>query len=199
MWPIVYMVLFFVTIFSFVLFIPAEGRANRNRQEIDLVQLERKIQNGELKQLTVRPREFIAIDRETNREYHTYVSSETTRGELLMKAQERDANGQQRVAKIEEEGEDQSAPAGFPAAIIALFATHIFTIFLIMGLMALYIILAVKNDGLDQTMRIIWVVLFSMFGLFAMPVYWFLYIRRKPPLSLPGSGQFSAESNSNTP
>jgi hypothetical protein len=200
LWPVVYMVLFFVAIFSFVLFIPSEGRANRNREDIDLIQLERKIQNGELKQLTVRPREFIAVDRVTNREYHTDVSNETTRSEVLMKAQERDTNGEPRVARIEEENEDRSAPPGFPAAFAALFVAHLVTIFLIMGLMTLYIVLAVKNERLDQTMRIIWVVLFCMVGLFAMPVYWFMYIWRKPRVSLPDSGleQFSAGSTSNT-
>ena len=193
------MVLFMLTIFSFFLFTPFEGQSNRNSQEIDLIQLERKIQAGELKQLTVKPREFIAVDRETDREYHTYVTNASTRSEVLAKAQEHDAKGQPHVAKIEEKA-DEPPPAALPIGFAALFGAHILTIFLIMGLMPLYIILAVKSDRLDQSMRIIWVVLICMLGFFAMPVYWYLYVWRKPPASLPGSGlgQFSTEGASNT-
>ena len=198
-WPIIYMILFVVAIFSFVLFIPAEGRASRNSQDIDLIQLERKIQNGELKQLTVRPREFIAIDRMDNREYHTEVMNESSRSEVLAKAQEHDANGQPRVARIEEKTDEPLSPE-FPIGILAVFGAHILTIFLIMGLTPLYIVLAVKSDRLDQTMRIIWVVLFCMLGFFAMPVYWYLYIWREPSVSLAGPdlGQFSGEGTSGT-
>ena len=53
-----------------------------------------------------------------------------------------------------------------------------------MGLMPLYIILVVKSGRLDETMRIIWVVLICMLGFFAMPVFWYLYIWREPAASL---------------
>jgi len=49
------------------------------------------------------------------------------------------------------------------------------------GLMPLYIILAVKNEYIDQTMKIMWAVLICMVGIFAMPVYWYLYIWRNQP------------------
>jgi hypothetical protein len=188
-----------LTIFSFFLFIPSEGRSNRNSQEIDLIQLERKIENGELKQLTLRPRELIAVDRETDREYHTEVTNESSRSEVLAKAQEHDANGQPHVARIEEKADQPVSPA-FPIGVAVVFGAHILTIFLIMALLPLYIILAVKSDRLDQSMRIIWVVLICMLGFFAMPVYWYLYIWREPPVNLAGSalGQFSGESTSGT-
>ena len=55
-------------------------------------------------------------------------------------------------------------------------------------LAALYVILAVKSDRLDQTTRIIWIVLLCMMGMLAMPVYWYLYIwRDAPPASVPSS------------
>jgi hypothetical protein len=47
-------------------------------------------------------------------------------------------------------------------------------------LMPLYIILAIKNERLDQTMRIVWVVLACTVGMFADPVYWYLYVWRTP-------------------
>ena len=54
LWPPVYMVLFILTIFSFVLLLGSEDeRANRNANDIDLIQLDRKIRNGEIKELTI--------------------------------------------------------------------------------------------------------------------------------------------------
>ena len=63
-WPIIYMGLFFIGIFSFVLIASFTAqRTNRNSEDIDLIQLERKINNGELSQLTIRPTEIVASDR----------------------------------------------------------------------------------------------------------------------------------------
>jgi hypothetical protein len=59
---------------------------------------------------------------------------------------------------------------------------HLGTMFLMMALMPLYIIFAVKNEGLDQTMRIVWVVLACTVGVFADPVYWYQHIWRTPPI-----------------
>ena len=63
-WPIIYMALFFVVMLSMFLFIPFEAeRSKRTCGELDLLQLDRKIKNGELKQLTVRREEIITMDR----------------------------------------------------------------------------------------------------------------------------------------
>lgn len=62
----------------------------------------------------------------------------------------------------------------------SLFAVHILTIFASMGLMAFYIVRVFKTP-LDEAMKIMWTVLICMFGIFAMPVFWFLYIWREPP------------------
>lgn len=165
-----------------VFFLAPEAGSGRNTENIDLIQLERKIQNGELKQLTIRERELVAVDRDGH-EYRTEIKKGSSRDEILTQAREPDASGQPRVATIKEESE-APVPPGFPAAIVVLFGAHIVTIFLIMGLMPLYIILAVKNARLDETMRIIWVVLLCMVGFFAMPVYWYLNIWREPSASL---------------
>lgn len=179
--------LFFVMIFSAFLLMPfAEDRSKASCGSLDLLQLERKILNGELKQLTVRPDEIVAIDRTGNCEYHTAVTNESTRAEILSEARDVDANGEPHVARIEEEPAQPVSPA-FPIGIVIFFGIHMLTILLIMGLMPLYIILVVKSDRLDQTMRIIWVVLICMVGMFAMPVYWYLNIWRDPPVT-PASG-----------
>jgi len=184
LWPLVYMVLFLLTIFSFVFILGSEdGRTNRNANEVDLIQLDRKIRNGEIKELTISGSSVRALDRASNIEYHTYVSGETTRAELIKEARELDANGRPRVDKIEEN--ENQPPAGlFPFGFAALFAAHILTILLIFGLMPLYIVLVVKSPQLDETMRIVWVVLICMMGFFAMPIYWFLYVwRNRAPSS----------------
>jgi hypothetical protein len=68
-----------------------------------------------------------------------------------------------------------------PLGFIGLFAAHLFTMLLIMGLMAFYIVRVFKTDYLDQAMKIMWTVLICMLGMFAMPVFWYLYIWREPP------------------
>jgi len=180
-WPLVYMGLFFLTIFSFIFFLPfAEDSSDNNSQDIDLIQLEKKINDGELKELRISGDEIIAIDRSGTQKYRVFVKNESTRAEVLRQARQLNANGEQRVPRIEE-NKARPTPAALPIGFGALFIAHIFTIFLIMGLMPLYIILAVKSDRLDQTMRIIWVILICMMGMLAQPVYWYLYIWRDAP------------------
>ena len=180
-WPPIYMVLFFIAVFSFMLLIPSiDRRAALNAPEIDLIQLDRKIRNGEIKELTISGSDVIAADRVSNVEYHAYFSSESTREEIIKEARELDENGQPHVSRIEEKPyPTHAAPTAlFPIGFIGLFAAHMITILLIIGLMPLYIVLVVKNRQLDETMRIVWVVLICMLGMLAMPVYWYLYIWR---------------------
>ncbi len=180
-WPPIYIVLFIGVIFSVILLgTSAQDRSSQSCGDLDLIQLDRKIQNGELKQLTVSRMEIVATDRR-DCTYKTFVSNESTRKEILREARKVDANGKQRVDRIEENTSQPALSPMFPIGIVALFAAHMITILLIMGLMPLYIILAVKNDRFDQTMRIVWVILICMMGMLAMPVYWYLYIWRKAP------------------
>lgn len=173
--------LFVLTILSFVVLISfSQNSQNENSRVIDLIQLERKINDGELKELRIREDEIVATDRSGVRQYRVFVSNESTRAEILRQARELNANGEPRVPRIEEETARRT-PAALPIGFVVLFIAHAFTIFLVMGLMPLYIILAVKSSRLDQTMRIIWVILICMLGMFAMPVYWYLYIWRDAP------------------
>jgi uncharacterized membrane protein YqjE len=175
------MVLFFITIFSFVLLIPfEERRGGRNSRDIDLIQLDRKVKNGEIKEITITGNDIIAVDRNTGIVYRTYVSNESTKAEIIKEGQELDANGRTRVDKIDENN-NQAPPGLLGLGFVTLFAVHLITILLMIGLMPLYIILVVKSDRLDQTMRIVWVVLICMLGMFAMPVYWYLYVWRNGP------------------
>ena|ERR1700738_4768582 len=83
-WPVVYMLLFFLTIFSFIIFIPfAQTGGNRNAQSIDLIQLEQKIKNGEVRLLTIRGHKITATDRVGGQEFDVYVTNEQTRAEII--------------------------------------------------------------------------------------------------------------------
>src|SRR5207245_1117005 len=75
---------------------------SKNTQNIDLVQLDQKIMNGELKQLTVKQTETVAIDRVSGVEYHVQLTNEQAKNDLFKEAKE-SVNGQPRVDKVEEE------------------------------------------------------------------------------------------------
>jgi hypothetical protein len=179
-WPPIYLVFFVLTIFSFVLLIPSTERGtSRNAKDIDLIQLDRKIRNSEIRELTIADNDVIAVDRD-NITYRTYVTSESTKEEIKNEARELDANGRPRVDKVEEAVSQTPSPF-IGIGFAGLFAAHLLTILLMLGLMPFYIVLVVKNARLDETMRIVWVVLICMLGMFAMPVYWYLNIWREAP------------------
>ena len=178
-WPLVYIPLFLITVFSVVLLIPSR-EPHANAQEIDLLQLDRKIRNGEIKELTVAGSDVRAVDRVSDVEYRTYVPAESTRKEIIKTAGEPGENGKPHVPSIEEKADPPSPAVSplFPIGFFGLFAVHMFTILLMLVLMPFYIVLVVKSTRLDETMRIIWVVLICMLGMFAMPAYWYLHVWR---------------------
>ncbi len=197
-WPVIYIGLFVASIFSFMLLMPFAGdRSKGNCGDLDLIQLTEKIQNRELKQLTITRDEVFAKDRVGNCEYRTWVSSERTRSEIIRKARALDTTNTPFVPKVEEESSQPRMPIAFPIGFMAIFALHLFTIVLIMALMPLYIVLAVKNDHLDETTRIIWVVLLCMMGMLVMPVYWYQYIWRQPRVP-PANGWVQTQAGSIT-
>jgi cell division protease FtsH len=75
---------------------------SKNTQPIDLVQLEDKINKGELKSLVVRATETVAVDRVSGVEYHIQLSNEHTKAEILSEARG-SVNGKPRVDKVEDE------------------------------------------------------------------------------------------------
>jgi cell division protease FtsH len=68
---------------------------------VDLTKLDQMIQSGNLKQLTVKQSETVAIDN-NNLEYRVALSNEPAKNDLLKSAREV-VNGKPRVAKVEEE------------------------------------------------------------------------------------------------
>ena len=186
LWPIIYIGLFMILIFSGLLVgAILSQRAGPDRAELDLIQLEKKIQSGDVKELRITAREIEAIDRD-GRGFYTNVNNRSTRDEIIRQAKELDSSNHPRVAKIEENSSEGPVNPIFPVGIGLFFLCHMLTILLMFVLMPLYIILAVKDERHDQTTRIIWVVLLATMGMFANPVYWYLYIWRKGrPLAEP--------------
>ncbi|HEU5239270.1 MAG TPA: hypothetical protein VFU37_19220 [Pyrinomonadaceae bacterium] len=181
-WPLIYMFLFMGSIFSMFLFLPfAANRSEASCGKLDVLQIDRKIRDGQIKELIVSSDEIIAKDRIGTCTYEVTEFDRSTRQEILDDAKEV-VNGSPRVEKIEVRSlqpadEPLFVPIGFGVLMIA----HLSTMLLMMALLPFYIILAVKNDRLDQTMRIVWVVLACTAGMFSNIVYWYLFIWRKPP------------------
>jgi cell division protease FtsH len=75
---------------------------SKNTANVDLVQLEDKINKGELKSLIVRATETVAVDRVSNIEYHVQLSNEHTKAEILSEARGI-VNGKSRVENVQDE------------------------------------------------------------------------------------------------
>ena len=67
-----------------------------------------------------------------------------------------------------------------PIGFFLIFPFHMFTMLAMFALLAIYIVLVIKNKALEDNMRIIWVILVIMLGIGAMPVYWWLYVWNTP-------------------
>ena len=77
---------------------------SKNTQSIDLTQLDQKIKKQELKQLTVKQTETVAIDKATGIEYHVQLTNEQTKNDILKACRELDSNGKPLVENVQEEG-----------------------------------------------------------------------------------------------
>ena len=72
-------------------------------QQIDLTTLTQKIQDNQLKQLTFKPQEAVAVDNNGN-EYRAQLANETRKADLMKLASQNDEKtGNAHVAKVEEE------------------------------------------------------------------------------------------------
>ena len=63
--------------------------------------------------------------------------------------------------------------------MVVLFAVHMLTILGTLGLTVFYIIRVIKTEQLDQSAKIMWMILLFFFGMFAQPIFWYLYVWRE--------------------
>jgi cell division protease FtsH len=80
---------------------------SKNTANIDLTELYQKIDNSQLKQLTVKATETVAIDANTNTEYHVQLTNEPAKNDVLKEAKEL-VNSKPRVPKVEDESGSSS-------------------------------------------------------------------------------------------
>ncbi len=69
---------------------------------------------------------------------------------------------------------------GPPTFFIVLFSLHFLTMLWIFALLIIYIINVFKNERVDKDKKALWAVVLFLGNMFAMPVYWYLYIWREP-------------------
>ena len=67
-----------------------------------------------------------------------------------------------------------------PEEFDARFKLHMYVIFYIWALIAIYIVSVFKSETLPNEKRTLWAVVIFMGNLMAMPVYWYLYIWQQP-------------------
>src|SRR5437763_1883759 len=102
----VYMALFLIIFLG--IFITMARQPDFIPRNIDLIQLERKIQNGEIRELKIKSGAIEAFD-DQNRRYTSSASDESCK-ELISLAQEKGPDGRLRVAKIDENTVEPRAP-----------------------------------------------------------------------------------------
>src|SRR5438876_3781446 len=82
---------------------------SKNTQNIDLVELYKKIDASDLKQLTVKATENVAIDTRNNTEYHVQLTNEPAKNDLMKYARENSpTTAKPRVDKVEDESGSSS-------------------------------------------------------------------------------------------
>jgi cell division protease FtsH len=82
---------------------------SKNTQNIDLVELYKKIDASELKQLTVKATETVAIGGSNNTEYHVQLTNEPAKNDLMKYARENNpTTAKPRVDKVEDESGSSS-------------------------------------------------------------------------------------------
>jgi len=181
-WPLIYIALFVGVILSGLLYGVLDQRNKSKLARLDVIQLEKKIQNGEIIELRITGSEVEALDRH-GRSYETYLTNTSARDELIRQARQLDSDNFPRVAQIEESSSTSpSAETVLPIGFALLFLAHITTMALMVLLLIFYIVMALKDERHDQTARIVWIVLIATAGVLADLVYWYLYIWRKPQL-----------------
>ncbi len=77
-------------------------------------------------------------------------------------------------------GHGQPGPL-FMVGIIALFAMHFLSILLMIGTQILYVVHCLKHRRFAEgNQRVLWVLLLFFIGIFAVPIYYWMFIKPQP-------------------
>src|SRR5688572_7558223 len=66
-----------------------------------------------------------------------------------------------------------------PTFLVVIIPLLILTMLWIIGLTIFYMVNVFKNDMVDKDKKVLWAVVIFMASMFAMPIYWYLYIWRE--------------------
>jgi hypothetical protein len=77
------------------------------------------------------------------------------------------------------EGHGRGGPGPlFAAGIVVLFAVHFASILLMIGTQILYVVHAIKHPRFEAgNQRVLWVLLLVFLGVFAVPIYFWMFIK----------------------
>ena len=78
----------------------------------------------------------------------------------------------------------ETESSAFPVLFGILMVVHVFTMLWIVGLTIIYMVDVFKNERVEKDYKVLWAVVIFMGNMFAMPIYWYLYIWREPPAKL---------------
>jgi hypothetical protein len=76
--------------------------------------------------------------------------------------------------------------------MLPLIVVHTLMIFFMVGLLVVYFFHVLRNEHLENTMKMLWLIVLFMFNWMAMPVYFYLYVWCDP-ISGPASKIFKAQ------
>jgi Ni,Fe-hydrogenase I cytochrome b subunit len=85
------------------------------------------------------------------------------------------------------------AESGIQPVFALIFGLHLFTMLVILALTIVYIVDVFKNDRVEKDKKALWAIVIFMGNMIAMPIYWYLYIWKDPPVA----SQFSPAQLSN--
>ena len=69
-----------------------------------------------------------------------------------------------------------------PIVFAAAFGLYFLTMAGMLVLMVIYIVHIVRNKRFDVEKKVLWAAVIVFAGIFAMPVYWYLYVWREPEI-----------------
>src|SRR5687768_1551596 len=71
---------------------------------------------------------------------------------------------------------------GPPTAFLVIFALHFLTILWIFALFAIYVTYLFRTDRVKEDKKALWAVVLFMGNMIAMPIFFYLYVWRDPPV-----------------
>ena len=70
-----------------------------------------------------------------------------------------------------------------PMFMLLILPLHFLTMLVMLALLVFYIVHVFKSDRVPQDQKALWAVVLFLGNAIAMPVYWYLYIWRDPPMT----------------